>query len=65
MAIFNVIKRQLRSATEWQNQKPAALFQQWTEVFVYHDNNKLLSRNNVQLILKPIASFLNNSHCDF
>lgn len=31
MAIFDGIKRQLRSVIEWQDQNPNALFQQWTD----------------------------------
>ena len=31
MAIFDGIKRQLRSVIEWQNPDPDALFQQWTD----------------------------------
>lgn len=31
MAIFDGIKRQLRSVIEWQNPHPNALFEQWTE----------------------------------
>ena len=49
MAIFDGIKRQLRSVIEWQGC-----------FFVYPDN-KLLSKCNVQLILKPKAGILNNS----
>jgi len=31
MAIFDGIKRQLRSVIEWQSPHPNALFEQWTE----------------------------------
>jgi len=31
MAIFDGIKRQLRSVIEWENPHPNALFEQWTE----------------------------------
>jgi membrane protease subunit (stomatin/prohibitin family) len=31
MALFDSIKRQLRSVIEWENPDPNALFEQWTE----------------------------------